>query len=298
MKNNHENYIDQFKKNLNKYTDYPRKISIETHVNCNAKCFFCPYPTSTRQGEILEENVVDKIFKDLKDIPLEHKYELIFCRINEPFLDKRVIEYVKRAERELKNARQMFWSNGTMINKHVIDTLKDINNSILYISFNSSDEEQHKELMGFGLKKVLKNLDYVHTLKTNNTFKPQVKLTIINNDLKTQTQEFVSQRYPLFTSNVREYFEWRGENFKNESKFLKNEINDAEDLPCNQYFDLHLLANNMQTFCCIDENGMLGERNDIRKNHILDLYNLKREFRLNSTKRKNIDKCKNCNFYG
>jgi MoaA/NifB/PqqE/SkfB family radical SAM enzyme len=298
MENNHQNYLNEFALNKDRYRDYPRKISIETHVNCNAKCFFCPYPTSERKGEVLDKDVMEKIFSDLKDIPFEHKYELIFCRINEPFLDPRVIEYVKKVDKDLKNARQMFWSNGTMINKNVIEIIKNISNSILYISFNSSDEDQHKDLMGFGLKKVLKNLDYVHTLKKSSDFKPQVKLTLINNELANQTQKFIAERYPLFSSNVREYFEWRGESFTNKSKFLKNKINDAEDLPCNQYFDLHLLANNMQTFCCIDENGMSGNENDIRKNHILDLYNLKKKFRLNSTPRKSIKKCNECNFYG
>ena len=293
-----ENYISSFNLNKIKYINYPRKISIETHVKCNAKCFFCPYPTSSRQGETINEEVMEKIFSDLKDIPQHHQYELIFARINEPFIDKRVIRYVQKADKELKNARQMFWSNGTMVNKNIVDIIKNINNSTLYISFNSSDEEEHKKLMGFGLKKVLINLDYIHNLKKKKEFNPLVKLTLINNHSKEKTIEFISKRYPLFETGVREYFEWRGKNFKNERKFLKNDINDAQDLPCNQYFDLHILANNMQTFCCIDEDGMKGVENDIRKNHILEIYNLKKNFRLNSTMRKKIDKCKNCNLYG
>ena len=49
-----------------KSSDYPRNVSIETQVRCNAKCDFCPYPESPRQGEEMPTEVFEKIIDSVK----------------------------------------------------------------------------------------------------------------------------------------------------------------------------------------------------------------------------------------
>lgn len=101
--------FDNFKKH---YLIFPRKISIETQVVCNAKCTFCPYPTSPRQGQILKEELFYKIIKDLTCIPSHHKFDITLHRINEPLLEGRMEAFCREIAEKLPNANQKFFSNG------------------------------------------------------------------------------------------------------------------------------------------------------------------------------------------
>ena len=148
-----------------KFTEYPRSVSVETLVLCNAKCGFCPYPDSPRKDQKMSSKLFYKIIDDLRRIPRMHEFDFTLARINEPLLDKRLKDFSFYVQENLPNARQTIWSNGTTINKRAIEWISEINESSYSISLNSMDADDHKEIMGLPLVPVLKRLDYLHDLR-------------------------------------------------------------------------------------------------------------------------------------
>lgn len=285
---------------------YPRTISIETQVNCNAKCGFCPYPYSPRQGQEMETDLVYKILEDLSAIPHDHKFNLTFSRINEPLLDKRLRDFHEVAAKKMPSARMRFWSNGTMLRKGLFEWMGDFKDGLLTVSLNAVDEEDHKRLMGIGLKRVLPNLDYLHRLREDGSYLGKVMLCapFESNEQARRFQTYCNERWPLFTAVVRPFFSWingdgagadnRAQASQNVAE-IKAGASGISAFPCGQWFDLHILAHGYLTHCNIDERGFIdNEAFNVRKRNALDIFNDRLTLRNELPQRDSIEQCKNC----
>ena len=285
-----------------RYLDYPRNISIETQVKCNAKCDFCPYPVSSRKGEEMDEALFYKIISDLQSIPHTHKFGLALCRINEPLLDPRLEEFHRAIKEMLPNARLQFWSNGTTLRPGKFEWMAEFSGASLSVSLNSVDEDEHRDMMGFGLKAVLPNLDYVHSLKSEGKFPVQVSLRAPFDNPK-QAKDFMqytAERWPLFNNGLRPYFVWTGDidvgsdQRSRTQEFIPKQRSVA-GLGCAQWFDLHILSNGYVTKCCIDEAGFVGEELfDCQTRHVLDVYGESRNLRASLPGRSGVTGCEDC----
>ena len=102
------------------YLDWPHEVSIETLARCNASCTFCPYTTMERIGEKMPDEMLDRIIEELKDHP--HPFILAPFKVNEPFLDKRLIPFLQRCNAELPKAVLRIFTNGSALtSKHIRD---------------------------------------------------------------------------------------------------------------------------------------------------------------------------------
>ncbi len=59
----YQNYEKSISSIKDQYLRYPREISIETAVLCNARCKFCAYKDSPRKGQKLSTELFKKIVK-------------------------------------------------------------------------------------------------------------------------------------------------------------------------------------------------------------------------------------------
>ncbi len=285
---------------------YPRTVSIETQVKCNAKCDFCPYPKSPRQGEEMPTDVFEKIIDDLSVMPKDHWFQMALCRINEPLLDSRLEGFHDLIARKLPGAVMTFWSNGTMLREGAFEWMGGHKGARLVISLNAVNEADHVRLMGFGLKRVLKNLDYVHRLKADGKFDVAVSL-VAPWESKLQAQEvadFCRQRWPLFSASIRPFFEWVGQSRKGgdyrQKTTEKNQASDAAlGFACAQWFDLHILANGYATKCCIDETGFVGdERFNCATRNALEVFAESQWLRDDLPDRSGVSGCEGCRHLG
>jgi len=89
--------------------DFPAVISIETMSLCNAVCDFCPYPGLERKGERMPDELINKILDDVADIQDRPAWEVNLSRVNEPFLDNRVLDISEEIERRFPEAQHMFF---------------------------------------------------------------------------------------------------------------------------------------------------------------------------------------------
>lgn len=301
-------YANTLLRGKDNYQQYPRTVSIETLVKCNAKCGFCPYPNSTRQGQEMTPELFMKLLDDLSGIPPNHSFVITLCRLNEPLLDARLQVFHGKIASRFPNATILFWSNGTTLKKGAFEWMSDFQRAALIISLNSVDEEEHMALMGFGLKVVNQNLDHLHGLVEQQQFKLPVKLSAPYHD-DPQAEKFTKackERWPKFGTAVRPYFQWMGESaagleYKTEAGLpgKYGETSDAEQIPCGQWFDIHVLANGYVTKCCIDETGYQGqERFNAAQRNLLSIYRERDNLKSTLPARVEVLACKGCTHLG
>lgn len=274
------------------YLDWPYEISIETFAKCNAACTFCPYTTLERIGEKMPDELIDAIIEELKDHP--HPFLISPFKVNEPFLDKRLIPICRKINAELPNAILRLFSNGSALTEKHIDevaTLKRVTH--LWISLNEYEAEAYKATMGLDFDRTAKNLDLLHTKKAAGLFPwpvvvSRVRQAFIPNDADNAFAAYVQERWPLFNVHLIKRDSWLG--------FTEPNDPEVPDAPCSRWFELSVMATGKVSLCCMDGEGAY-QIGDI-KNGVFATYNAPhwRERRLKMLSRKGISPCSTCNY--
>ena len=123
---------------------HPRIIHIETRTRCNSTCSFCPanYNENSRDDLFMEDNLVYKILNELKEIDFMNR--VFFYNNNEPFLDKRIFEFIKRAREALPKGYLELKSNGRGLKIDKILEVFHCGLDTLYIN-DYTDTPQHSK---------------------------------------------------------------------------------------------------------------------------------------------------------
>jgi hypothetical protein len=273
---NYQFYLDELRKSC---IDYPAVVSIETFVQCNAACRFCPYPQLTRKGERMPDTLFEKIIKDLCDIPETHKFDVNLSRINEPFLDSRIFLFASRINEVLPQASLVFFSNGSTLSSQIIAKLQRLNSiSRLNISLNDHRPQVYQEVMQLPFDRTYCALHLLHDAEL--PFPVILSRVGDGSGEDVAFTEWVKVTFPKFKAVVSFRSDWLG--------LTTSYRQPIPDVGCSQWFKLHLLANGRDAFCCIDAEGRWGA-GDVRNNHALDIYNTsirraRREVKISRTK--------------
>lgn len=245
--------------------DLPATVSIETYVNCNAACTFCPYPQLTRQGDRMSDALIDKIISDLKLVPRTHAFELNLSRVNEPFLDVRIFDIAAKVNEMLPQASLIFFSNGTPFNAENIEKLKRLRSvGRLNISLNEGSAERYEEVMQLPFAATVKALDLLHGAEM--PFPVFASRVGDNSERDGQFIDWVTTHYPRFVPVVSPRSDWLGLKPDEAAEQV------TPDVGCTQWFKLHFLADGREAFCCIDAEGKWGS-GDVNTSHALEIYN-------------------------
>lgn len=113
--NPHKRQINGYFRELSIETPLFEHIEIETINRCNGTCDFCPVSAThdIREKKIMDESVFKSIIDQLAE--LDYSGRLATFSNNEPFLDKRIIEFNKYARQRLKKARIHLFTNGSLL---------------------------------------------------------------------------------------------------------------------------------------------------------------------------------------
>lgn len=277
-----------------KYLDYPSTVSIETYAFCNAACHFCPYHSLGRKGIKMPTEIFEKIINDLKAIPKELPFDINLSRVNEPFCDKRIFEFISFINHVLPQCHLIFFSNGSLLHKDNITKLSMVGNiKILHLSFNDHRPEYYEKVMQLPYEQTFQNLQHLHDMKAAGKIVFSINMKRVG-DKTVIDQEFVEwsrKTFPLFSCSITEQFTWLGQHNRS--------IHEGPDVGCLQWFKLHILADGRNAFCCIDEEGCFGH-DHVRDTHILNLYNnpAKRRIRTHVTSRRELELCARCHLLG
>lgn len=249
------------------FCDFPQMVSIETYAICNAACGFCPYPNLSRKGELMPDDLIEKIIMDLTDIPAYHNFQINLSRINEPFLDHRIFDIARTINEKLPQASLVFFSNGSPLNDLNIEKLASLKNvSRLNISLNEYEAHEYNSVMGLPFDRTLSVLTALHSAKLNGPIYFPITCSRVGDgsDRDDVFKIWVKSNFPAFNVEVSNRSDWLG--------LVDGKSGKVPDVGCSQWFKLHFLSNGREAFCCIDAEGKYG-KGDARKGHVLEIYN-------------------------
>lgn len=112
----------------------PKIIHVETRSMCNGTCSFCAAAVQfgTRPDILMEDALINKIINELKE--LNYCNRLSFYNNNEPFLDKRIFDIIKKARDALPEAYLELKTNGVTLNWEKTLKIFDAGLDVLYIN--------------------------------------------------------------------------------------------------------------------------------------------------------------------
>ena len=242
------------------YLDQPHEISLETLGLCNAACTFCPYPVSNRKGVKMPDELIDKLVDEMAG------FSLPFCfspfKLNEPFLDKRLIPLCERMNRDVPRASLRIFTNGAALTRRHIEGVAKLRSvQHLWISLNSHIPEEYEQLMSMPFERTARNLDVLHEYD----FPHQVMLSTVGFPNE-PFRKYCYERWPKFESMAIRNTGWLG--------YVDAQSDQVPNTPCSRWFELSITATGHVSHCCmhdgIDPKWNIG---DLNKHTMREVYN-------------------------
>ncbi len=262
----------------------PRKLSVQlqTVSACNATCAMCPYMESWQKknpGKMSEE-LFDSIIEQLKTQNLE---KLCLYLENEPLLDKRIFDWLKKARKELNFKQVEISTNASILPAEKAEilakTLDDIPHTI-WISFHGVDKQSYEQVMGLDFDQSLENV--VRLLKLSQTYNLKIMIRGAGSAMKegqnrsphhftreqmTEFWEGVFKEHDIKRRPRLNYFRYHdraGSNKRNEYNFDVRKRS-LLGFYCNRVDEwLHVLYNGDVVLCCNDyhRRTLIGNLNE------------------------------------
>lgn len=276
------------------YLDWPKEVSIETFAKCNAACTFCPYTTLDRIGTKMPDEMIERVIDELRD----HPWPFIISpfKVNEPFLDKRLLPICRMINDRLPQAHIRLFSNGSALTeRHIDEVAQLVRVAHLWVSLNEHDGDRYKELMGLDFDRTCRNLDTLHERIENDLFSHPVVISKVmaggypaERDI--EFRQFVEARWPLFGTHLIKRDSWLG--------FVEPNDRPVPDEPCGRWFELNVMATGKVALCCMDGRGEYSI-GDLNEQSVFEVYNGKayRNQRLRQLSRMETGSpCSTCNY--
>lgn len=274
------------------YLHQPLEVSVETFALCNAACTFCPYPTLERKGTKMSDHLLDRIISEL--CGFEAPFFFAPFKVNEPFLDPRVIGLCQRLNELQPLARLRLFTNGSTLTPSRIIEIGALSNvEHLWVSLNSHVPADYRALMGLHFDQTAQKLDTLHTLIETGNFHHPVILSKVSATPHNEWtfEDYCKTRWPLFLTHIIKRDGWLG--------FVPPADPRIPDAPCGRWFELSILATGLVSLCCMDGKGEFPI-GDLRSEHatLLSIYNAPhyKERREHMLSRRAVHPCSTCTY--
>jgi Radical SAM superfamily/Iron-sulfur cluster-binding domain len=277
------------------YLEWPAIVHMETIAICNAACDFCPYPTLERKGERMSDTLIEKIIRDLGDIPPHVKFQLAPYKVSDPFLEPRLFDILERVNARLPNARISIITNGAALTERNISRLCEVKNLLyLSISINYDNAEEYEAVMKIPFARTVSRLDQLHQKNAREGLPFPVRLTRVSDNMLSDSlfMEWAKSNYPDFSPRIAPRNDWLGQVATGTS------IPEVPDVPCHRWFDMSITATGKVAMCCMDGEARYP-KGDVTTTHVLDIYNQPhlRRFRKQLISRRSAgDPCSRCTY--
>lgn len=182
-------------KHIKKQLIFPTAFSIELTNACNAKCWFCSQPLSSRKKGFMDFALYKKIINEI--LPFSNRVKSIALFMDgEPTLHPQMFEFLKYSS-ELGIERINISSNMELFTPKLTDAILNANlgKTLQYVicSLDGTDEESFsKNRIGVDFQKALFNTKYL--IKAKNILKllyPEVFTRLLISDLsKNEVEKF------------------------------------------------------------------------------------------------------------
>lgn len=274
------------------FMDYPSHVHLETLARCNAACNFCPYPTISRKGTKMSDDLIQKVITDLMDVPDDVSFMISPFKVSEPFLEKRLFDVMRLINSSLPNATIALTSNASPLTEAKLEELQSIERiAYLWISFNDHRSKSYEETMQLPFKRTINRLDLLHDWKKHGRLPFRVVLSRVGDgtSIDREFPMWVKQHYPSFESNVFERGGWLGQ--------ADVDVGEVPNIGCVRWFDISITATGKVAHCCMDGDAKwpIG---DVTEQHVLEVYNSPdyRSLRERTVSRLHVEPCNTCTF--
>ena len=276
------NYMQTFLHQRQVYMDYPRNVAIEFGGLCNGKCSFCPHHQLERKGTALSDELFEKILADLQEIPPYLPTNIFTNVINEPFLDKKIFQRLRRINEGLPNRTIYVYTNLNVVGDDFFEKINSVRNVVcLSVSLNAANQADYEATTGMDFNRTIGNLRRFLTLHRERPFLSMpVVLSRVRDDTQ-RDQQFLDQCRALLADFQcgSDYSPalFRRANFLGQVAGSQSPIPHA--FPCHRWMELCIFCNGIVPHCCMDANGehAIG---DVRERSLLEIYSSRRFRRL------------------
>ena len=280
------------------YMDYPRRISIETVGRCNATCHFCPLGELDRRFTGMPDELFDKVIADLKEIPLEVPITIMPNLVNEPFMDRQMLDRLETINRELPQADLHIFTNFNVLPSDFFERIPQIANlNTINVSFNAANRQEYERVMGIDFDRTIDNLSRFMALNRERKVLSGPFILSRVADLTERDADFEPQCREVFRDFVL------GEDYrthvKNRTDWLGSVATEQSQipytLPCGAWFDINVFCTGLVPHCCMDAKGEYAI-GDVTKSSVLEIYNSPRfrTYRETLTSRETAHPCSRC----
>jgi hypothetical protein len=239
----------------------------------------------------MPDSLIEKIIRDMSDIPPQAPFHVTLARINEPFLDRRIFQIARQIEDSIPHASLIFFSNGSPLNKEALDKLVELKRIyVLNISFNDHRRDHYENIMRIPYETTVERLDDLHARIIAGSLNFGVRVSRVSDGTEADAEfiHFVRKRWPCFDVANYRRADWLGD--------VQTMVSQVPNAGCHQWFTLSFLADGRQSFCCLDSDGKFGTQKNVRDQHLLELYNLpsRRKLRETVISRLQVPICRGC----
>lgn len=238
----------------------------------------------------MPDAMIDRIIAELKDHPWP--FVISPFKVNEPFLDKRLIPICRKINQRLPNAHLRLFTNGSALTARHVEEVAGLQRVMhLWVSLNEHEGEAYKELMGLDFARTCHNLDVLHDYVEAETFLHPVVISKVR-ELSDRDQEFVAfvnKRWPLFGTHLIKRDGWLG--------YVEPGSPEIPDSGCGRWWELSIMATGKVALCCMDGAGEFSI-GDLNEQSLFEVYNSKdaRARRVGEVSRRCVRPCQTCTY--
>lgn len=250
------------------YLRQPFEVSIETLTLCNARCTFCPYPTLERKGTEISAALWHSLVEQLAQF--ERPFFLSPFKVNEPLLDRHLIERLEFVNHRVPKARIRLFTNGSPLTERKIVDIACLDNvEHLWVSLNSTDPIEYEALMGLKFDHTARRLDDLHRACETSLFTHKVFISRVSDSPWSAASNepfntYCRNRWPAFVPFHIKRDGWLG--------FVEPASPLIPRRACSRWFELSILSTGVVSLCCMDGEGkyVLG---NVNEQTLLEVYN-------------------------
>jgi radical SAM protein with 4Fe4S-binding SPASM domain len=279
----------------------PKILIFETNTKCKAHCIFCTYDLMKKRKPASKE-LISKIIEEC--VPFAEKALPFYMQ--DPFLEPRIIEILKRIKEVNPKARTVLAS--TMRDLDKID-YKNLIDSLcldqLNISFYGQTEELSKKYQpGLDWRKTKNNIkEFLKYKKDQHLIKPNIRMQYFRiPELMERFPDFKDEWKPFVDIIETHFISTLGGRIKEFEKFAYKGMaacrEDPKGTPCPQLWSMfNILSNGDVTPCCADDYGtnIMGNMNKQTAQEIWHSKNFNDFRQLHIDRKfKEIPLCKDC----
>lgn len=173
----------------------PLYIDIEVTNHCNLGCYMCPVGTHAmkRPRGYMSMELVEKLCKELEESPIGG---VRLIRWGEPTMHPQFIEILRKLKKTGKLIH--FNTNGTLLNRDMIQEIIDLEIDSVKFSFQGVDKESYEEMrFGSSWDKLMENIRLMNELRGGRE-KPYIQIsTTITTETQAQIDSFTALVAPL-----------------------------------------------------------------------------------------------------